>query len=86
MIIFDDIEDLKAIIEGWPWLFIRQLIVFEWLINPMDRTRIKQILSPFWMKIGPCPPGCGKQDLVSAAGQTFGGGERSEIKGDFYCL
>ncbi|MBA0550743.1 hypothetical protein Golob_021665 [Gossypium lobatum] len=36
--------------------------------------------SPFWLKIGLCPPECDKKDLMHAIGSTFGGIMRLEIK------
>ncbi|MBA0822173.1 hypothetical protein Goarm_018987, partial [Gossypium armourianum] len=46
------------------------------------RSKIKLIFSPFWLRIGLCPPECEKKDLMHAVGSTFGGILRPEIKNE----
>ncbi|KAH1057101.1 hypothetical protein J1N35_035166 [Gossypium stocksii] len=55
-------------------------------VNPIERSKIRLVLSPFWIKVGPCLPGCDKKDLMHAIGSTFGGVLRSKVKGDFCWL
>lgn len=50
----------------------------------MERNKIQLIFSPFWLKVGPCPPECDKIDLMHTIGSTFGGVIRAEVKGDFF--
>ncbi|MBA0556133.1 hypothetical protein Golob_026260 [Gossypium lobatum] len=38
----------------------------------MERRKMKLIMSPFWIKVGPCPLEYDK-DLMNAVGSTFGG-------------
>ncbi|MBA0633935.1 hypothetical protein Godav_029079 [Gossypium davidsonii] len=76
-------EDLETILEGQPWLFRKQLILFDRLSKPMARDQIRLVSSPFWIKIGPCLPEFDKKDLLHAIGVTFGGVFRSEILGEF---
>ncbi|KAA3479287.1 reverse transcriptase [Gossypium australe] len=83
LLIFESDDDLELILEGQPWLFRKQLIIFDRLKQPMERSKIKLVLSLFWIKVGPCLPEFDKQDLMHAIGATFGGIIRSEIKGDF---
>lgn len=54
-ICFDCEDDLEFIMEGMPWFFRRQLVVFDRLMNSMERSKIRLVNSPFWLKIGPCP-------------------------------
>ncbi|MBA0721345.1 hypothetical protein Golax_008900, partial [Gossypium laxum] len=79
-------DDLELVLEGRPWLFRRQLIIFDRLLGPTDRKQIRLVCSPFWLKIGLCPPECDKKDLMHAIGSTFGGVIRSEVKRDFFQL
>ncbi|KAH1073221.1 hypothetical protein J1N35_025549 [Gossypium stocksii] len=69
--------------EGQPWLFRKNLIIFDRLTKPMDRSQIKLTSAPFWIKIGLCPPEFDKEDLLHAIGVTFGGIIRFEIMGEF---
>ncbi|PPS01723.1 hypothetical protein GOBAR_AA18948 [Gossypium barbadense] len=79
---FEDEDDLEMIMEGRPWLFRKQLIIFDRLKEATKRRNIKLVFSQFWLKIGPCPSECEKKDLMHAIGSTFGGVMRSEIKND----
>ncbi|MBA0686859.1 hypothetical protein Goari_014435 [Gossypium aridum] len=53
------------------------------LLESMERSTIRLVASPFWVKVGPCPPKCDQKDLIHAIGSTFGGVLRSKVKGDF---
>lgn len=68
--------------EGRPWLFRKQLIIFERLLEPTEWSKISLVKFLFWIKIGPCPPECDKKDLMHVIGLTFGGVLRAEVKGD----
>lgn len=83
MISFEDRDGLEFVLEGCPWFFRKQLIVFDKLLHPMDRDKICPISSPFWLKIGPCAPECDKKTLMHTVGSTFGGVLKYESKGDF---
>lgn len=41
------------------------------------------MMSPFWIKLGLCPPKFDRRDLMHAVGSLFGGILRFEEKGDF---
>ncbi|MBA0809184.1 hypothetical protein Gohar_024856 [Gossypium harknessii] len=73
IISFKDEDDLEHIMEGRPWFFRKQLIIFDWLLKSVERNKIQLVYSPFWLKFGPCPPECYKKDLIHAIGSTFGG-------------
>ncbi|MBA0682075.1 hypothetical protein Goari_023826 [Gossypium aridum] len=75
-------DDLEMILERRPWLFRKQLIIFEKLKEAIERSKIKLILYLFWLNIGSCPLEYEKKDLMHAIGSTFGGVLQSEIKGD----
>ncbi|MBA0786706.1 hypothetical protein Gotri_006818, partial [Gossypium trilobum] len=77
-----DKEDLETVMECQPWLFRKQLILFDRLSKPMMRDQIRLVSSPFGIKIGPCLPEFDKKDLLHAIGVTFGGVIRSEILGE----
>ncbi|MFQ6628418.1 hypothetical protein Gotur_007204 [Gossypium turneri] len=82
-----DEEDLEMIMEGRPWIFQRQLIIFDRLTNPIERGKVRLVLSPFWLKIGQCPPECDKKDLMHAIEYSiFRGVIRLEVKGEFCSL
>ncbi|MBA0645642.1 hypothetical protein Goklo_013709, partial [Gossypium klotzschianum] len=53
-------------------VFRRQLIIFDSLVCPVEKSKIKLVVSPFWLKVGPCPPECDKKDLMHAIRTTFG--------------
>lgn len=38
---------------------------------------------PYWLKLGPCPPECDKEDLLQAVGKTFGGVISFDVKEKF---
>ncbi|MBA0868662.1 hypothetical protein Goshw_017114, partial [Gossypium schwendimanii] len=78
LIVFETEEDLETVMEGQPWLFRTQLILFNWLVKPVERSQIRLISSPYWIKIGPCLPEFDKKDLLHAIVVTFGGVIRSE--------
>ncbi|KAH1046825.1 hypothetical protein J1N35_037609 [Gossypium stocksii] len=69
--------------EGQSWLLWNNIIIFDRLIKPMDRSQIKLLSTPFWTKTGPYSPEFDKKDLLHAIGVTFGGIIRSEIIGEF---
>ncbi|MBA0828290.1 hypothetical protein Goarm_012982 [Gossypium armourianum] len=73
MILFEEEEDLETILKGQPLFFRRNLIIFYRLLKSMERRKIKLIMSPFFIKVGPCPPEYDKKDLMNAVGSTFGG-------------
>ncbi|MFQ6634501.1 hypothetical protein Gotur_012036 [Gossypium turneri] len=81
LIVFELEEDLETVMEGQPWLFRKNLVIFDRLTKPMERDQIRLVSSPFWIKIGPCLPEFDKKDLLHAIGVTFGGVLRSEVNG-----
>lgn len=60
---FDSEEDLKVVLEGRPWLFRWQLIIFERLLQPINQSQIHLVMSPFWIKVGSCPSECNRKRL-----------------------
>ncbi|MBA0797756.1 hypothetical protein Gohar_008419 [Gossypium harknessii] len=55
--------------------------------NPIERDKVRLVLSPFWLKIGQCPPECDKKDLMHAIEYSiFRGVIRLEVKGEFCYL
>ncbi|KAK5833618.1 hypothetical protein PVK06_017470 [Gossypium arboreum] len=63
LIVFDSEEDLETVMEGRPWLFHKNLVLFDRLIKPIERNQIRLISSPFWIKIGSTEslPNCTKK-------------------------
>ncbi|MFQ6634406.1 hypothetical protein Gotur_011216 [Gossypium turneri] len=49
-------DDLESVMEGQPWLFRKNLIIFDQIFKPIKRDQIRLVSSPFWIKIGPCLP------------------------------
>ncbi|KAK5803401.1 hypothetical protein PVK06_031046 [Gossypium arboreum] len=82
-ILFDSEEDLETVVEGQPWLFRKNLVLFDRLTSSIERSQIRLTSSPYWIKIGPCLPEFDKKDLMHAVGATFGGIMRFEINGEF---
>lgn len=74
-ILFEEEKDLESILEGRSWLFRKQVVLFERLTDPIKGSKIRLVMSPFWIKLGPCPPECDKEDLMSVVCTTFGGFE-----------
>ncbi|MBA0780548.1 hypothetical protein Gotri_004639 [Gossypium trilobum] len=66
MIEFEEEEDLELILVERSWLFRRNLVIFKKLEKPIDKSNLCLVKSPFWLKIGPCPPECDKKDLTHA--------------------
>ncbi|MBA0571194.1 hypothetical protein Golob_004778 [Gossypium lobatum] len=56
LIVFETEEDLETVMEGRPWFFRKQLIIFDRLVTPVERSQIWLSSSPYWLKIGPCLP------------------------------
>ncbi|MBA0632840.1 hypothetical protein Godav_001515 [Gossypium davidsonii] len=79
LIVFELEEDLESILEGRPWLFRKNLILFNRLSQEIERDQISLTSSPFWIKIDSHLPEFDKKDLMHAIGVTFGGVIRSEI-------
>lgn len=71
-------EDLESILEGRPWLFRKNLILFDRLNKEMERDKIQLTSSPFWLKIESCSLEFDKKDLLPAIGGVL----RSEVCGD----
>lgn len=74
---------MESILEGRPWLFLKQLILFQRIWGSIDRSKLHLAVSLFWLKVGHCTPECDRQDLVRAIGATFEGAVGFEVKGDF---
>ncbi|MBA0738599.1 hypothetical protein Gogos_011931, partial [Gossypium gossypioides] len=72
-LICSDEEDLELILEGCPWFFQRQLIIFDKLTQYMQRSKIRLVLLLFWLQMGSCLPECDKKDLMHVVGSTFRG-------------
>ncbi|MBA0754183.1 hypothetical protein Gogos_005485 [Gossypium gossypioides] len=73
LIVFDLEEDLDTIMERRPWLFRKSIILFDRLIQAVERDQIMLNSSPFWIKIDSYLPEFDKKDLLYAIGVTFGG-------------
>ncbi|PPD87772.1 hypothetical protein GOBAR_DD15288 [Gossypium barbadense] len=80
LIVFETEEDLEMVMEGWPWLFRKQLIIFDRLVTPVERSQIRLSSSSYWLKIGPCLPEFDKKYFLHAIGVTFRGIIKSKIK------
>ncbi|KAH1082045.1 hypothetical protein J1N35_021806 [Gossypium stocksii] len=80
IISFKDEDDLEQIMDGRPWFFRKQLIIFDRLLKSVERNKIQLVYSLFWLKVVSCPPKCDKKDLMRAVGFTFGGVIQLEIK------
>ncbi|MBA0694392.1 hypothetical protein Goari_004694, partial [Gossypium aridum] len=52
LIVFELEEYLELIMEGRPWLFWKSLILFERLIQSVERSQVWLNSSPFWLKVG----------------------------------
>ncbi|PPD90934.1 hypothetical protein GOBAR_DD12137 [Gossypium barbadense] len=79
LIVFGLEKDLETVMEGQPWLFRKNLVIFDQLTQLMERDQIRLVSSPFWIKIGMCLPEFDKKDLLHAIGVTFGGVLRFEV-------
>ncbi|MBA0631614.1 hypothetical protein Godav_000473, partial [Gossypium davidsonii] len=79
LIVFDLEEDLETIMEGRPWHFRKSIILFDRLIQAVERDQIRLNSSPFWIKIDSYLPEFDKKELLHAIGVTFGGVLRFEI-------
>lgn len=82
-LVFDLEEDMESILVGQPWLFRRQVVILDRLINPVDCKQIRLVHSSFWLKANPCPLKCDKKDLMHAMDSSFEGLLGSEEKGEF---
>ncbi|MBA0814319.1 hypothetical protein Gohar_020158 [Gossypium harknessii] len=71
IISFEDEDDLEHIMEGRPWFFQQQLIIFDRLLKSVERNKIRLVYSLFWLKFGSCPPECDKKDLMHALDPLF---------------
>lgn len=74
---------MEAILKGQPWLFRKQVILFDRVKGSIDRKKLRLSSSPFWIKACPCPPESVQKDFAHAIGSSFGGVLGSEIKRDF---
>lgn len=81
-IVFDLKEDLDTVMERRPWLFRKNLILFDRLTKHIEMNQLRLNSSPFWIKIGSCLSKFDKKNLLHAIGVTFEEVIRSEIIGD----
>ncbi|MBA0618026.1 hypothetical protein Godav_027421 [Gossypium davidsonii] len=49
-ITFDDENNLELIMEGRPWLFRKQIVIFVLLTAPIEQSQIRVIMSPILLK------------------------------------
>lgn len=42
-------------------------------VEPIDRKKIRLVMYPYWIRVGPYPNECDLKDLMHAVGSTFGG-------------
>lgn len=82
LILFANEVDTERVMEGRPWFFKKQLVLMERLLDPIQRNQVQLVMSPIWLKIGPCSPECDKKDLMHEVGSTFGGLKRSKTVGN----
>lgn len=73
LVCFEAEEDLEVVMKGRPWLFQKQLIVFDRLTETVDREKIQLVESPYWIKIGSYPLECDCKYLMHVVGSTFRG-------------
>lgn len=59
------------------------MIIFYHLRNPRDRSKIRLVLSPIWLKIDHWSSKFDKKVSLYVVRSTFGGVIRLKIKGDF---
>lgn len=69
--------------EGKPWFFQKQLVMFNRLTKPMTRSKVRLVLSTFWAKVGLYPPECDREELMQAINSTFGRVLSLKTKGVF---
>ncbi|PPD92715.1 hypothetical protein GOBAR_DD10347 [Gossypium barbadense] len=74
---FECEDDLEMIMEGRPWPF-RRVIFFYRLRNPIDRSKLRLVLSPFWLKINPCSPKFDKKGSLTC--DWIGFWRRNKVK------
>lgn len=72
------------IIERRPWIFRKQLIVFDRLVESIEHSKLHLVMTPLWFKIGPCPPKFDQKDLMHVIGSMFEGLLQCEDKKE-YC-
>lgn len=61
LIEFEDENDLETILEGRPWHFRKQVVIFDRLTEYFDRSRIRLVETPLWLKVGLYPMECDKK-------------------------
>lgn len=83
LLVFNDEDNLESILKGIPWLFRRKVVLFDPLGEPIERKKIRLVISPFWIKVSPYHPKCESKDLMNAIGSTFGGLLRLKAKEDY---
>ncbi|KAH1066732.1 hypothetical protein J1N35_031719 [Gossypium stocksii] len=76
-LLFEDKNDLELIMDGKPWLFWKQLIIFDRITKATERSKLKLVFSPFWLRIGSHLLECEKKDLMHVIGSMF-----RDIKGE----
>ncbi|MBA0873647.1 hypothetical protein Goshw_005141 [Gossypium schwendimanii] len=73
LIVFDLEEELETIMKGRPCHFRKSIILFDRLIQAVERDQIRLNSSPFWIKIDSYLLEFNKKDLLHVIGVTFGG-------------
>lgn len=56
VISFEDEDDLESVLEGSPWLFGRKVMLFDRFIELVERKKIRLVVSPYWIRVGPYLP------------------------------
>lgn len=63
-----------------------EMIMGRRLVEHMERSKIWLVLSPYWLKIGPCPTKCDSKDLMLAIRSTLVVLSNLKQKGIFFEL
>ncbi|XP_059436243.1 uncharacterized protein LOC132169189 [Corylus avellana] len=79
---FEDVEDLRRVLEGRPWSFDRHILVLKEFDGSTPPSQMAFTHSPFWVQIHDMPLLCMTKGVGTKIGESMGQLEDIDLAGD----
>ncbi|KAK4413172.1 hypothetical protein Salat_2729700 [Sesamum alatum] len=70
-LVFNHVEDLRRVLDMWPWIFDRNLIVFQQLSPKEDPLSLNLDWCPFFVHVHDIPYGLRTIDVIRCLGSSL---------------
>jgi hypothetical protein len=79
---FEEVDDLRRVLEGRPWSFDRQMLVINEFDGKTPPAQMAFKHSPFWVQVHDMPLLCMTKGIVVKIGESMGRLEDVDFAGD----